>query len=76
VQFAVLFNATLASKKLILITVTEMYRIANVYVYCEKRAVLCFPNTEIPFVYTCASWFQPVLQSGLFLSCVELRIIF
>jgi len=35
-----------------------------------------FPNTEIPFEHTCARWFQTVLQSGLFLSCLDLRIIF
>jgi len=31
-----------------------MYRIENVFVYCGKRAALCFPNAEIALcIYLC-----------------------
>ena len=40
----------------------------------ENELHLLFQILNLPIAYTCASWFQTVLKSGLFPSCVEFRI--
>ena len=65
------------SKKLILIIVTEnVQNFECIYLLWKMSFTLLFQILKLPFAYTCASLFPTVLKSGLFLSCVEFRIIF
>jgi len=63
------------TKKLILIIVTENVQNCEcIYLLWKTSCTLLFQTLKLPFAYTCASWFQTILKTGLFLSCVEFRI--
>ena len=65
------------SNKLILITVTENVQNCEcIHLLWKTSCTLLFQILKLPVAYTCASWFQTVLKSSLFPSCVEFRIIF
>ena len=65
------------SKKVTLIIVTENVQGCECsYLLWKTSCTLLFQILKLPFAYTCASWFPTVLNSGLFLSCIEFRIIF
>ena len=65
------------SKKLILIIVTEnVQNFECIYLLWKMSFTLLFQILKLSFGYTCALLFPTVLNSGIFLSCVEFRIIF
>jgi len=76
-QFAALFNVILNKQRANLDHNGGRFVELRMHSFImENCCTLLFQILKLLFAYTCASWFPNVLESGLFQSCVELRIIF